>query len=77
MEVTIMDGAALERVSPIQAAAELNMTADSVRYLMREGKLPIGYAIRKEGSQRSNYIIYRGLLDAEKERIANGKNDWN
>lgn len=72
-----MDGTELERVNPIQAAKELNMSPDSVRYLMQINKLPIGYVVKREGKTRHSYIIYRGLLDAEKERIANGKNDWN
>lgn len=66
-----------DRVTVKEAATELNMSPDSVRYLMREGKIDLGHAMLKKGSERWYYIIFRGLLDQEKERIANGKCDWN
>lgn len=66
----------LERVSSRQAAEELHMDVESVQYLMREGRLPIGYAMKKEKSTRFTYYIYRGLLEAEKTRIAEGKCAW-
>ena len=53
----------MERVSTKQAAHELNMDVVTLQYLMREEKLPIGYAIKKDGKKRYHYIIYRGLLD--------------
>lgn len=66
----------LERVSTRQAAKELNMDVESVQYLMRNERLPIGFAMKKEKSTRFTYYIYRGLLEAEKERISNGKCKW-
>lgn len=63
---------ALERVKPRQAAQELSMDVDSLKYLMREGRMPIGYVIKKPEATRCSYYIYRGLLEAEKERLAGG-----
>ena len=61
---------ALERVTTKQAAEELNMDLETLQYLMRKERLPIGYAIKREGKKRSVYIIYRGLLDQFKNQIA-------
>lgn len=66
-----------DRVSVKTAAIELNMSQDCIRYLMREGKIDLGHAVLQKGGKRWYYIIFRGLLDKEKERIANGKSDWN
>ncbi len=61
---------AMERVTTKQAAEELNMDLETLQYLMRKERLPIGYAIKREGKKRSVYIIYRGLLDQFKNQIA-------
>lgn len=61
-----------ERVTTKQAAKELNMGIESVQYLMRQNRLPIGYAMRKEKATRYTYYIFRGLLDAELQRLAGG-----
>ncbi len=61
---------AMERVTTKQAAEELNMDLETLQYLMRKERLPIGYAIKREGKKRSVYIIYRGLLDQFKHQIA-------
>lgn len=66
----------LQRVTAEQAAKELNMNIESVYYLMQQGRLPIGYALKRDNAKRYAYYIYRGLLDAEKERIAEGKSSW-
>ena len=66
----------MQRVTTKQAARELHMDVESVQYLMRTERLPIGYALKKEKSSRYSYYIYRGLLDAEIERIALGKCKW-
>ena len=58
------------RVTTKQAAEELNMDLETLQYLMRKERLPIGYAIKREGKKRSVYIIYRGLLDQFKNQIA-------
>lgn len=57
------------RVSTKEAAKELHMDVLTLQMLMREGRLPIGYALKKEGKTRYGYYIYRGLLDAEKQRL--------
>lgn len=66
----------LQRVTAKQAAKELNMDIESVHYLMQQGRLPIGYAVKKEGRKKYTYYIYRGSLDAEKKAIAEGKCRW-
>lgn len=53
----------MERVTTKQAASELEMDLDTLQFLMRENRLPIGHAIKKEGKRRFSYYIYRGLLD--------------
>mgnify|MGYP000044644074 FL=1 len=63
---------AMERVTTKQAAAELNMDLETLQYLLRKEKLPIGYAVKREGKKRAVYIIYRGLLDQYKNQIAGG-----
>ena len=49
------------------------MDLETLQYLMRKERLPIGYAIKREGKKRSVYIIYRGLLDQFKNQIAGGE----
>lgn len=58
-----------DRVSTKQAAKELQMDVLTLQQLMQRDRLPIGYALKKEGKSRHGYYIYRGLLDAEKERL--------
>ena len=60
-----MDG----RVSTEVAAAELRMDVTTLRGLMQQGRLPIGYALRKEGKKHWGYYIYRGKLDKLKEEL--------
>ena len=55
-----------ERVTPKNAAKEL------LRELMKREKLPIGYAIKREGKSKWGFYIYRHLLDQEKERLGIG-----
>lgn len=64
----------LERVTVKQAAAELNMDNDTVRYLMSTGRLPIGHAVRREGCNRTTYYIYRAALDAYKNSLKGEEN---
>lgn len=66
----------LQRVTAKQAAKELHMDIESIHYLMKQGRLQIGYAVRKEGRKKYTYYIYRGSLDAEKKAIAEGKCKW-
>ena len=41
----------MERVTTKQAASELEMDLDTLQFLMRENRLPIGHAIKKEGKR--------------------------
>lgn len=59
----------MERVSVAQAAKELKMTAQTVRILMQQKQLDIGYVKAMENG-RHVYIILRSLLDKELNRIA-------
>lgn len=59
----------LERVKVKEAARELNMDQESLRYMMQAQKLPIGYAYCRKGKKRWNYIIYRGMLDQYKKAV--------
>lgn len=64
----------MERVSTKQAAKELNMDIENLQYMLRKERLPIGYAVKKEGKKRTSYYIYRGLLNTYKKQLA-GKGD--
>lgn len=59
----------MERVTTKQAAKELNMDVEALQYLMRHDRLPIGYALKKDGKTRHSYYIYRGLLDTYKRQL--------
>ena len=64
---------AMERVTTKQAASELNRDLETLQYLMRQERLPIGYAVKREGAKRGAYIIYRGLLDQYKKTVRGGE----
>ena len=64
---------AMERVTTKQAASELNMDLETLQYLLRQERLPIGYAVKREGAKRGAYIIYRGLLDQYKKTVRGGE----
>ena len=57
------------RVTPSVAAAELGMSVLTLRGLMQQGKLNIGYALKHEGKKKWSYFIYRKPLDEEKKRL--------
>lgn len=63
---------ALDKVSTAQAAKELKTTILNIQESLIQGQLPIGYAQKRRGSSRYNYVIYRGLLDSFKEKIESG-----
>lgn len=58
----------MERVSVAQAAKELNMTAQTVRILMQQKQMDIGYVMTGANGCHT-YIILRSLLDKELKRI--------
>lgn len=51
-----------EKVTIKQAAEELGLNQEMLRYMMQAKRLPIGEAFKKPGSQRWVYIIYRDWL---------------
>ena len=57
----------MERVSTRKAAEELCMDVVSLQHMMRQQRLPIGIAVKKEGKSRWTYYIYRNLLEQYKE----------
>ncbi len=45
----------MERVTTKQAASELEMDLDTLQFLMRENRLPIGHAIKKR--EKKDFLI--------------------
>lgn len=64
------DTSVMERVTTKEAARELNMDVETLQFLLRNDRIPIGYAVKKEKATRHSYYIYRGLLDTYKKQIA-------
>ncbi len=56
----------LHRITVADAAKALDMSMDSVRYMVKKGTLPIGKAM--EGKGRTTYYLYREFLEAYMER---------
>lgn len=69
MATTLEVDERLERVTTRQAAKELHINIETLHYLLQQGKLPIGYVIKKDNAKRFSYYIYRGLLDSYKKEI--------
>jgi hypothetical protein len=59
----------MNRVSVKDASRELGMTPLTLRTLMASGKLNIGFYTKKPDAKRGHYVIYRRLLELEKERL--------
>ena len=55
------------RITVEDASRSLGLTPLSVRLLMRQGQLDIGYVI-KTGHGRHTYLIYQELLERELSR---------
>lgn len=62
----------IKKVSVQDAARELGTTALDIREALIHEELPIGYAIKRRGSSRYTYTIFRGLLDGYKKKIREG-----
>ena len=45
------------------------MSPLTLRTLMASGKLNIGFYTKKPDAKRGHYVIYRRLLELEKERL--------
>ena len=57
-----------ETVTITQAARELHMSPQTLRYMMASGRIAIGDCGRRPGKKRGFYKVFRKMLDAEKER---------
>lgn len=55
-----------ERVTPKNAAKELQMDVITLRELMKREKLPIGYAIKREGKSKWGFYIYATFWSGER-----------
>ena len=62
----------MKRSAGNEAAVQLNMTPLTVRILMQQEKLPIGFAQKREGCERAYYIIFQELVDGFKKKVENG-----
>lgn len=67
-----MEEELIQKVSVADAAKELGTTALDVREALIHKEIPIGYAIKRRGSTRYTFTIYRGLLDSYKKKIREG-----
>ena len=67
-----MNYKSMHRVSTKVAAEELNLSVDSLQYLMQQNRLPIGFAAKKPNAVRFSYFIFRESLDSYKEALKNG-----
>ena len=63
----------MERMTTAQAAKELNINVIGLQVLLQQEKLPIGYAIKKPGSSRYTYYIFRELVEGYKRQVEQGK----
>lgn len=59
----------MNRVTVNRASKELGMTPLTLRTLMRLGRINVGFFTKKTDAKRGHYVIYRRLLDIEKERL--------
>lgn len=64
------------RITVEDASRALGLTPLSVRLLMQQGQLDIGYVI-KTGQKRHTYLIYRELLERELGRYDTGAKSKN
>jgi len=57
-----------ETVTIIQAARELHMSPQTLRYMMASGKIAVGDCGRRPGKKRGFYKVFRSMLEEEKAR---------
>lgn len=62
----------MKKITVKEAAAQLSMTPLTLRILMQQEKLPIGYAIKRQGRENFRYLIYQELVEGFKERVESG-----
>lgn len=58
-----------ERVKPKIAAKELQMDVITLRELMKREKLPIGYAVKREGKSKWGFYIWSSSLWIRKPKM--------
>lgn len=58
-----------KRATCEEAAKELHMSVLTLRELMKRDRLPIGYALIRDGGKHYQYVIYRKLLDAYRKEV--------
>lgn len=56
------------RVAVKQAAMELGVTTSTLRWLMAEEKIDIGYVVSRPKTHHRTFVIYRKSLDEEKRK---------
>ncbi len=54
-----------QRVPTAQAARELGLAQETVRYFMETGQLRIGKVVKSRSGKSKRYLIFRPLLDKE------------
>ena len=57
-----------ETVTITQAARELHMSPQTLRYMMASGKIAVGDCGRRPGKKRGFYKVFRSMLEEEKAR---------
>lgn len=62
----------MEKVTILEAADRLKLTRLTVQVLLREDRLPIGYAVKNPGSSKYHYVIYKELLEKYAQSIEDG-----
>lgn len=62
----------MTRITTKEAAQRLNMSVLAVQMLLREGRLPIGYALKNPNRKRYFFIIYDELVDEYIKNVESG-----
>ena len=62
----------MERMTTKEAAKILNINIIGLQELMKQNRLPIGYAYKKPDSSKYTYIIYKELVEGYKKRVEQG-----
>lgn len=59
----------MKRITTKAAAKLLNINVCGIQELMKQEKIQIGYAVKKENSSRYTYYIFEELVLALKQKI--------
>jgi ACT domain-containing protein len=63
----------MERMTTAEASKLLHINITGIQVLMQQEKLPIGYAIKRDGCSRWTYYIYRELVEGYIKRVESGQ----